>query len=45
MYFNIFISLFIQLCKDETPMVRRAASANLGVRINCIISFLAYIED
>lgn len=23
--------LFVQLCKDDTPMVRRAAAANLGV--------------
>lgn len=29
---NWMYSLFISLCKDETPMVRRAASANLGVR-------------
>lgn len=24
-------SLFIQLCKDDTPMVRRSATQNLGV--------------
>ena len=24
------IALFTQMCKDETPMVRRAAASNLG---------------
>jgi serine/threonine-protein phosphatase 2A regulatory subunit A len=29
--------LFIQLCKDDTPMVRRAAAANLPVRRNLLL--------